>query len=123
MLVIARMVFRRNWAAWSVLAVFMLGLSFAEQFLGRSVSWVALLLPWLQVALMLWTLHRFGLLGAIVMRAVSFALIMAPLTLDPSRWYFWRGAPAVVFVLVLAVPGFLNVLGTQSLLPEEAMEG
>ena len=67
--------------------------------------------------------HRFGLLSLIVMNAVAAALLSAPLTLDPSRWYFWRGAPAVIFVLALAVLGFLNVLGKQSLLPEDAIEG
>ena len=82
-----------------------------------------LLLLWFPLALMLGTLHRFGLLGLIVMTAVQTALTSAPLTLAPSRWYFWRGAPAVIFVLALTVLGFLNVLGKQSLLPEDAIEG
>ncbi len=123
MLVIARMVFRRNWAAWSVLVVFMLADASQTGQETGSNSWGALLVLYLGVALMLGTLHRFGLLGLIVMTAVGSALHAAPLTLDPSRWYFWRGAPAVIFVLALAVLGFLNVLGKQSLLPEDAIEG
>ena len=46
----------------------------------------------------------------------------SPLTLDPSRWYFWRGAPVVAIVLALAILGFMNVLGKQSLLPVDAMD-
>lgn len=122
-LVIARMVFRRTWAAWSVLVVFYLAAAFLDWRNIGSNSWMDLLRACLQIALLLGMLHRFGLLGLIVMNAVAGALVTAPLTLDPSRWYFWHGAPAVVFVLALAVLGFLNVLGTQSLLPEDAIAG
>jgi hypothetical protein len=53
---------------------------------------------------------------------VSFALSNAPLTLDASRWYFWQGAFAVALVLGLALWGFRNVLGKQTLLPAGALE-
>jgi hypothetical protein len=42
--------------------------------------------------------------------------------LDASRWYFWQGAFVVALVLGLALRGFRNVLGKQTLLPAGAVE-
>jgi hypothetical protein len=67
-------------------------------------------------------LYRFGLLALVISLSVSFALTNAPLTLDPSRWYFWQGAFVVALVLGLAIWGFRNVLGKQALLPAGALE-
>jgi len=58
----------------------------------------------------------------VISLSVSFALTNAPLTLDPSRWYFWQGAFVVALVLGLALWGFRNVLGKQTLLPAGALE-
>ena len=54
---------------------------------------------------------------------VQEVLVSVPLSLDPGRWFFWRGVPAVVVLFALAVVGFLNVLGKQSLVPVDAMDG
>ncbi len=67
-------------------------------------------------------LYRFGLLALVIGLSVSFALNDAPLTLDASRWYFWQGAFVVALVLGLAIWGFRNVLGKQTLLPAGALE-
>jgi len=67
-------------------------------------------------------LHRFGLLALTIAYGVASVLIDAPLTLDASRWYFWQGAFAVALVLALALWGFRNVLGKQTLLPAGALE-
>lgn len=71
---------------------------------------------------MLGVLRRFGLLALVITLVVQANLQPAPVTLDPSRWYCWRGAPVVAIVLALAVLGFMNVLGKQSLLPVDAMD-
>jgi hypothetical protein len=84
---------------------------------------MALLFVLLHVALFLGVLYRFGLLAFVVMFVVRDAIQEAPITLDPSRWYFWRGAPVVAVVFGLAIWGFMNVLGKQSLLPADAMDG
>jgi len=73
--------------------------------------------------LLLVVLRQFGLLALVIHIAVGGIILAAPLTLDPSRWYFWNGAPAVGIVLGLAILGFLNVLGKQTLLPAGAMDG
>jgi len=69
-------------------------------------------------ALLLTVFVRAGLLG-LVMAWLIFQVIVfcVPWALDPSRWYFWRGA--VVFFVLLAVPwwGFRNALGKQSAFP------
>ena len=67
-------------------------------------------------------LYRFGLLALVISLSLSFALSHAPLTLDASRWYFWQGAFVVALVLELAIWGFRNVLGKQTLLPAGALE-
>jgi hypothetical protein len=67
-------------------------------------------------------LYRFGLLALTIANGVGWVLFGAPLTLDASRWYFWQGAFVVVLVLGLAIWGFKNVLGKQTLLPAGALE-
>jgi hypothetical protein len=37
--------------------------------------------------------------------------------------HFWRGAPVVGIVPVIAILGFMNVFGKRSLLPADAMDG
>ncbi len=119
-LVIARMLLRRDWAAWCATAVlyFLLGLA-------TNPGPVSMILPYALcvAALIVGTLYRFGYMGIVVMGATSVALNSAPFTLDPSRWYFWYSVPALVFVLGLAIWGFLNVLGRQSLVPIDALDG
>ena len=120
-LVVARMALRRDWAAWCALATFSL-LSFIPVQAGGSL-WLHLASAAFATTLLLTVLHRFGLLALVIAFVGWFNLERAPLTLDPSRWYFWRGAPAVAIVLALAIWGFMNVLGKQSLVPADAMDG
>lgn len=120
-LVVARMALRRDWAAWCALATFSL-LSFIPVSAGGSF-WPHVASAALATALLLTVLRRFGLLALVITFVVWFNLERAPLTLDPSRWYFWRGAPAVAIGLALAILGFMNVLGKQSLVPVDAMDG
>ena len=54
--------------------------------------------------------------------ATMMILNTAPLTRDPSRWYFWRGWSVVLIVLALAFWGFMNVLGRQPAFPAGALD-
>jgi hypothetical protein len=119
-LVLARMALRRDWAAWCALVVF--SVLFFTKTTAASFR-LDLIAGALATVLALGVLRRFGLLALVITFVVQALLQRAPLTLDPSRWYFWRGAPAVAIVLALAVWGFLSVLGKQSLLPADAMDG
>ena len=67
--------------------------------------------------------RRFGVLAFVVTGAVHGILVNAPVTLDATRWYFWRGGFAVALVFAFAVWGFVCVLGRQSLLPDEVLDG
>ena len=119
-LVVGRLLFRRDWAAWLAIVILSIPLHLPTiEGLPPAAAIVEAALWGLVVAAML---YRFGLLALVISLSVSFALTNAPLTLDPSRWYFWQGAFVVALVLGLAIWGFRNVLGKQALLPAGALE-
>jgi hypothetical protein len=119
-LVVGRLLFRRDWAAWLAIAILSIWVPLSAA--GDVPPAVAIVeaasIAFINVAV----LYRFGLLAVAITIGVSGALTNAPLTLDPSRWYFWQGAFAVALVLGLAIWGFKNVLGRQTLLPAGALE-
>ena len=119
-LVVGRLLFRRDWAAWLAIAILSIWVPLSTA--GDVPPAVAIVeaasIAFINVAV----LYRFGLLAVAITIGVSGALTNAPLTLDPSRWYFWQGAFAVALVLGLAIWGFKNVLGRQTLLPAGALE-
>lgn len=119
-LVIARMLLRRDWAAWCAFAVVGFLLAWVS---AIGPGWVADLYAIATAALIVGTLYRFGYMGLVVMGATGSILSAAPITLDPSRWYFWYAAPPLVFVLGLTIWGFVNVMGKQSLVPVDALDG
>jgi Protein kinase domain len=117
-LVVGRRLFRRDWAGWLAVVIVMTPFSF-----GASLPpAVAVVEAALEGLVLVAVLYRFGLLALTIAISVNFALIDAPLTLDASRWYFWQGAFVVALVLGLALWGFRNVLGKQTLLPAGALE-
>jgi type IV secretory pathway VirB3-like protein len=119
-LVVGRLLFRRDWAAW--LAIVILSIPLYLTHVGGLTPAVAMVEAALLGLVTAAMLYRFGLLAQVIGFSVFFALTNAPLTLDPSRWYFWQGAFVVALVLGLAVWGFKNVLGKQTLLPAGALE-
>jgi serine/threonine-protein kinase len=127
LLVAARLFLRRDWAAWWVIGMFvavvaMGGGNRADVVRADLPMWVLLLIGVTSAALAMWLFRRFGLLALVIAGSVNGMLLDAPLTLDPAHWYFWRGAWVMAIVLVLAVWGFVNVLGKQSLIPVEALD-
>ena len=119
-LVVGRLLFRRDWAAWLLLLT--LNIMAYLPPLSRLPPAVAMVEAALLGLVTIAMLYRFGLLAQVIGISVSSALNNAPLTLDTSRWYVWQGAFVVALVLGLAIWGFKNVLGKQTLLPAGALE-
>jgi serine/threonine-protein kinase len=128
LLVLARLIVRRDWAAWWVLGLFVvisgtLGGGNAADLVRNTVSiWAFLPVAVVSAVLVMGVFRRFGLLALAIVLSVNSMLLDAPLTLDPTDWYFWRGVWVMVIVLALAAWGFANVLGKQSLIPVEALD-
>jgi len=117
-LVLGRLIFRRDWAAWALLLL----VGSIVSVRGTAPTPVIAVESLVFGALVTAVLYRFGLLALVVAAAAIGILANAPLTLDASRWYFWRGAFGVAIVLGLALWGFKNVLGKQTLFPAGALE-
>jgi hypothetical protein len=122
-LLVARIVTRRAWAAWVLFAVVMAGMMFGfyRQW-APGVIGSAVLLAEVAVCSVLftWLLWRHGALGLTVAFFMSSG---ACWTLDMSRWYAWQGPIAGAIIMALAVWGFWNVLGRQSAFPSGALDG
>jgi hypothetical protein len=110
----------RNRVTASVLTVVVLALSF----LGDSPSTPALRAVHAVVAgaIVLLLLTRFGVLSVGVAAFSIIVIRFLPVTLDPSQWYFARGAVGLGAVLLLAAFGFVTALGGRSALPEGVLE-
>ena len=61
---------------------------------------------------------RYGLLATSAYFLATFALAQAPLTLDPTLWYFWRGLLAVALVVGLGVFACWSATGGKRLFKE-----
>ena len=86
-LVVGRLLFRRDRAAWlaAVIVTTLFSFEASVRLLPPAVGIVeAAVLGLVLVAV----LYRFGLLALTVASSVNWALFEAPLTLDASRWYF-----------------------------------
>ena len=120
-LLMARLVFKREWAAWSATIAVVLGVSF----------WAVLLIePWVEsaplgafIAVAIYTataaflLARHGLLACAVFMVINTAFINTPVTYDVTRWYAARTLLPVGLAMGFAVWGFRNVLGRQAAFP------
>jgi serine/threonine-protein kinase len=65
-----------------------------------------------------WFLRRFGLLALAAGITVSYLLRSAPWTFDLAKWFAWRPMLSVILIGGLALWGFRNVLGRQSVFPK-----
>jgi hypothetical protein len=73
------------------------------------VAWAGFL------ALVLWNIHRFGLLSFACLYFASNALACLPLTTDFSAWYASYGLVGVGLIAALAVFGFYTSRGNRPL--------
>jgi uncharacterized protein YjeT (DUF2065 family) len=68
-------------------------------------------------------LRRHGLLALVAGLTIYYLLVKTPWTFDLGKWFAWRPVLTVVLVAALAVWGFRNVLGKQSVFPAAALDG
>lgn len=106
LLFLLRLVFRRTWLAAVALVVPLL----LTSRWGENVALDALYLGAAAVLAPI-ILVRFGLVATFAFVLVRSSLLLPPLPLDPSRWYFGSSILALVFVLGLFVYAFRNSLG------------
>jgi serine/threonine-protein kinase len=78
--------------------------------------WLGVLFSLFVVSAILFIVFRFGLLATITMFFVNFALSMAVLTLDTTKWFFPASATMLVVVAALIAYGFYASRGGEPLL-------
>ncbi len=125
-LLLFRLILRHTTAAWCGYALIVLLFAIVNGRAEAAAQYSALALgvaATLQTAAFVAVFARGGgLLAAVVYLCVTGAVANVPWTLDPSRWYAWRGGFVIAFVLALAFWGFKNALGRQSMFPEGALD-
>jgi serine/threonine-protein kinase len=98
------LIVRREWAGWlgyvAVAWVVWWGIMLSN--LSPAAVPAAVAVGLVNVLVLAFLLARFGLLGASGFFAASVVLAAAPLTADPSAWYFARAAVAIACLLGLA---------------------
>jgi Protein kinase domain len=110
LLVLARGIVRREWLAGLLVA-----LIFTANFLGNPAPSVTIPLAFVSMGILVATTIRFGLLAAIVTETCRRICGYRIFTLDPSSWYFYAGAIAVIAVLALAYWATRTALAGQPL--------
>ncbi|HKW51194.1 MAG TPA: serine/threonine-protein kinase [Candidatus Eisenbacteria bacterium] len=119
-LLLLRVLFRRDGAAWAGVAFVFLLLSIQTIGHPSIADWVGLVLG---VAIFVLA-ARVGLLVACVTWTVLFLLeFSTALTLDPSRWYAWRTGVVAAILLSLALWGFRAAMGRRKILSVSELEG
>ena len=119
MILLLRVVFRRDWAAfvglglvWALVGINSWNVS-AVQVIGLALAVVCLVLS-----------ARVGVFALVVAGVTSDLLgICTPLTLDFSRWYAWRTGVIALLVFAIVAWGFRAVMGRRRLLPGAMFEG
>jgi eukaryotic-like serine/threonine-protein kinase len=114
-LVVTNLIVRRIWITALIMVAFLL-MTTVSSILELPPIWLGSILALLVVSAMVFVLLRFGLLAAIVMFFVNFALGNAVVTLDPSKWFFPTSATLLLFVAALAVYGFYSSRAGEPLL-------
>jgi hypothetical protein len=100
------LILRRKWLAAIALGLVnvVVGLS------GENLS-IEVPFAFLQSAVFLFVVLRFGLLSLAVLQFVSTVMQTAPITLDLSRWYSGRSLLAIAVFVGIALYGFRLALG------------
>jgi len=102
LLVLLTIVLRRRWIA--VLILFLMYSAFGG--LGSAGSGIGSIVGAGSAAITVFVLVRFGLLASIIQTIFFLILLMAPIVLDRSAWYFGNSVLFVLAPAVLAVYGF-----------------
>jgi hypothetical protein len=116
LVLLLRTLLRREIPAW-----ILLGLFIVAGFVSPAppvVRWVTAAVA----AILVVVAARFGVITATLVWAVPSLLAFVPLTLDPGRWYAWRGLVAVALVVIAALWGFRAAMGRRRILPPDVLE-
>jgi hypothetical protein len=116
MLVLLRMVVRKQWLAAALWCLLVGGPLVGEHAL---VGWVAGLV---RATAMLFALTRGGLLVLATLLFVMFVSFEVPLTLDLTAWYASRGWPVVLAIAALAAYGFHTSLAGKPMFGRSLLE-
>jgi hypothetical protein len=126
LLLVARLIARRATVAWLVFACTFLLCIFLTIRDSRSSaisSWFLFPAAACAAVLWVWVLWKHGALALATAWWVYYLALIAPWTLDLSRWYAWRQCVVVALIAGLAFWGFRNVLGKQSAFPAGVLDG
>jgi eukaryotic-like serine/threonine-protein kinase len=119
-LLLLRVLFRRDGAAWAGVAFVFALLSIQTMGHPSIADWVGLVLG----AAIFVLAARAGLLAAcatwMVVALFEFSTVF---TLDPSRWYAWRTGVVAAILLSLALWGFRAAMGRRKILSAAMLEG
>ncbi|HEX6085826.1 MAG TPA: serine/threonine-protein kinase [Thermoanaerobaculia bacterium] len=102
-LLVCRLVFRRDAAAWIAALVICVAANSTPRF-----GWIAVNALFLGIVLL--TLRFGGLLALVAAFFSAYSVGWPPLTLDPAQWYFFRTLVALLIPAALAVYGFRTAL-------------
>jgi hypothetical protein len=123
-LLVARLAVRRATAAWAVLAAVMIGYAYVASRAVRPEAVDPLVILAVVAAFTLLKTWVFWQHGALALAVASYTGIVesTPWTLDTSRWYAWQGGFSAAILIALALWGFRNVLGKQSVFPSGTLD-
>jgi hypothetical protein len=113
MLVVLRLVLRRDWLVWPVLALVLAVLSM--RYMGSTTNWIVLW-PLASGAALTFVVIRFGLLSLVVAQIVWGLLLAAPLTLNVGHWSATASNATLALLIGLALFAFYASRGGQPLL-------
>jgi serine/threonine-protein kinase len=117
-LVLLRILLRRQWLAATVFFLF----GTFTLATGAGNPYVNLLYAAALSGIVTFTLIRFGLLAAVVAQFLSSLLLDFPLTFDFSAWYAVNSLFGLAIVAALAIYGFYVSLAGRSIFREELLE-
>jgi hypothetical protein len=117
LLVLARVIVRKNWLATLVTGLVLTGI-----FLNEPNIFVDFPVTAIQVALWLFLLIRFGLLAFAIRYMESGLLTSIPITPRASDWYAGRSLFVLLFIVGLAVYGFRTALAGRAVFGNLAVD-
>jgi len=120
LLLVLRIVLRRQWLAVTIVAALVLFVQTMSEFEGtQGVNWFGVASAVGTAAALLFTLVRLGLLALVVMMITSICLWHFPFTTDFSRWYAGIGMTGLVAFAAIAGYGFWVSLAGQPLFKDD----
>jgi len=121
LLLILRVVLRRQWAAVAALCLISSAVFILDGWQGT--PWIDVTFGALIGVAIVVALVRFGLLAAMVSVFVRQILFIYPTTLDLSTWYAGGTVLVLLIVVALSAVGFYLSLGGRPLLRDELLQG